>query len=157
MEAWKLPSSVWFQRASTQSDSFCASGSCPATENVKASATRRRQGRADRIGGELFMFAQLSAARFARQFLVLHRGIIDERGHDDGGLLQVVGLNAVEHVGVRVVRPRPILDGILDELKAGQADAVEGLVVGAAGVRERERLRAQIAKRITQLAEKRAQ
>ena len=52
----------------------------------------------------------------------------------DGGLLHVVGLDAVVDVLVRVVGPGVVLDLVLDELEAGQADAVERLVVGAAGV-----------------------
>src|SRR5205807_4633767 len=41
--------------------------------------------------------------RLARDLLVPHRRVVDESGHDDGSLLQVVRLDAVEHVLIRVV------------------------------------------------------
>src|SRR5215472_13858430 len=37
-------------------------------------------------------------SRLAGKLLVHHGSVIEERGHDDGSLLQVVGLSAVEDV-----------------------------------------------------------
>ena len=53
------------------------------------------------------------------------RGVVDER-RDDGRHLPEVGrLDAIVDVHVRVVRPRVVLDRILDELKAGQSHGIE--------------------------------
>src|SRR5204863_4195735 len=71
---------------------------------------------------------------FSRQFFVAHGGVIDEGGHDDGGLLEVILRGAVEYVHVGMVRARAVLQRILDELETGEADSVERLVVGPAGV-----------------------
>src|SRR5438270_8360826 len=91
----------------------------------------------------------------ARELLVAHGGLVDEGGHDDGGLLHVVLLYALVGVLGRVVRARVVVNRVLYELEAGQADGVEREVVGAARVRERQGLRAQVVERREPLAEER--
>src|SRR5205814_8259884 len=70
----------------------------------------------------------------ARELLVAHGRLVDEGGHDDGGLLHVVLLYALVRVLRRVVRARVVVNRVLYELEAGQADGVEREVVGAARV-----------------------
>src|SRR5437899_6244507 len=53
------------------------------------------------------------------------------------------------------MRAALVLDGILNELEARQADGVEREVVSASGIRKTERLRLQIRKRLKPAAEKR--
>src|SRR5712692_3617403 len=74
---------------------------------------------------------RISASRrgFARELFVAHRGLVNERGHNSRGLLHVIGLNAIEHVLIRVMRARIVLDLVLDKLKSRQADTVERLMV----------------------------
>src|SRR4051812_32476381 len=57
-----------------------------------------------------------------------------ERSLDHGGLLQVFALQAVVHIVIRVVSALAVLDLVLDELEAGQTDAIEREVVRAAGI-----------------------
>ena len=63
-------------------------------------------------------------------------------------LLHVVVLDPLVRIHVRVVGAGVVLDVVLDELEARQADAVERLVVGAAGVANGQRGRAQVAERL---------
>src|SRR6266850_2029703 len=96
----------------------------------------------------------LSSRRgFARQLLVAHGGLVNERRHDRRGLLHVVGLNAIEHILIRMVRARIVFDLVLDKLKSRQADPVKGLMVSAAGVGNRNRAGAHIAERHQPLTE----
>src|SRR5215472_15826767 len=44
-----------------------------------------------------------------------------------------------------MVRARIVFDLVLDELEAGEPDGIERKVIGAAGIRKRERLGAQVA------------
>src|SRR2546426_11740080 len=53
------------------------------------------------------------------------------------------------------MRPALVLDGILNELEARQADSVKREVVSASGIGKTERLRLQIRKRLKPAAEKR--
>src|SRR5688572_24151848 len=76
----------------------------------------------------------------AREALVHRSGVVNERGHNRGGLLEVVGLGAVVDIRIGVVGAAPVLDGVLDELEAGQSDLGEGDVVGAPGAGEGEGL-----------------
>ena len=69
--------------------------------------------------------------RFARHLLIHHRGIVNEGGHDGRRLLHVVRLNPVVDVRVRMMRSG-VVDRILEEVEAGQADFVEGDVIGSA-------------------------
>ena len=71
---------------------------------------------------------------FAGHHLVALGGVVEEDGFDDGGLLEVGGVEAVYGVHVRVVGAGLVVHGVLDELEAGEADGVVGEVVCAAGV-----------------------
>jgi len=68
-------------------------------------------------------------------------------------LLQIGRLQPLVGIEVRVMRQRVVLDFVLDELEAGQADAVEGQVVGAAGVGEAQRGGTHVAEGLEPLAE----
>ena len=72
--------------------------------------------------------------RFARDHLIAHGGVVDEDGFDRGDLLQVAGLQVLVGVHVGVVRAGFVVGVVLNELEAGDADGVEGEMVGAAGV-----------------------
>ena len=93
---------------------------------------------------------------FARQLVLDHGGLVGEGGHDDGGLFEVLGLQAVEHVGVGVVGAGTVFDGVLDELERGQLDGIEGDMIGAAGVGEGEGFGAEVAQRLQPAAKQRA-
>ena len=62
---------------------------------------------------------------FARKEIGAHRGLPGEARDDDGRLHQVLALEPLVGVQVRVVRARLVLDLVLDELEPGQADGVE--------------------------------
>ena len=53
-----------------------------------------------------------SIRRFAREFLVQHGGVVGEGGEDGRGLFEILGLDAIKNVGVRMVRAAVILDWI---------------------------------------------
>jgi len=57
--------------------------------------------------------------RFARQFFVQHRCVIHKGRHDDGSLFQIVGLNAVENIFIRMVGAAAVIERVLKELEAG--------------------------------------
>src|SRR5580765_1158457 len=50
--------------------------------------------------------SELAASRrrqgLARKLLVAHGGVVNERGHDDRRLLQIVGLDAFERVHIQI-------------------------------------------------------
>src|SRR5437763_8303899 len=102
----------------------------------------------------LFTFALFEG--LARELRVEHGGLVDEGGHDGGGLLHVVRLYALEGVLRRVVRARVVVNRVLYELEAGQADGVEGEVIGSARVGESQGLRAEVCERREPTAEERA-
>jgi hypothetical protein len=79
--------------------------------------------------------------------LVHHGGIVNERCHDYRRLLHIVGLDAVVHVFVAVMRAAAVFDRVLDELEAGQSDRIEADVIGRAGVRNRDGLRLEVCER----------
>ena len=83
----------------------------------------------------------------ARQHLRPHGRVPGEAGDDHGRLHQVVALEALVGVEVGVVRAGLVLDLVLDELEARQADPVEGLVVGAGGVVHRHGRHAEVLER----------
>src|SRR5207245_309537 len=60
--------------------------------------------------------------RLARKHFVAVGGHVDERGDDDGHLLHVGFLDAFVNVHVGMMGARIVVQGILDELKAGQAN-----------------------------------
>src|SRR5450755_576475 len=70
----------------------------------------------------------------ARQHLVAHSGVVDESGFDRRGLREILGLQGLVSVHVGVMRACAVVEWILDELKAGNADSVESFVIGSAGV-----------------------
>jgi len=70
-------------------------------------------------------FLPLSRRWLAWQLLISHRRVIDERGNDRRGLLHVIGLNAVEHILIRVMRARVVFDLVLDELKSRQTYVIK--------------------------------
>ena len=69
--------------------------------------------------------------RLARQPLVTHGRLVDEVGHDHGRLDQVLGDGVVVDILVRVVQAGEIVERILDELEARDADVIERQVVRA--------------------------
>jgi len=81
----------------------------------------------------------------ARQHFIPHSCVIHERGDDGGSLLKVRFLNGFEHIHVRVMRARLVVDWVLDELKGGQPDVIEVEVVGAADTLYGQRRGAEIA------------
>src|ERR1017187_2688110 len=62
---------------------------------------------------------------FARQLLVQHRGVVSDRPQNDGGLLEVFGLDAIQHVLIRMMGAATVIKWILNELEAGQANGIE--------------------------------
>src|SRR5881296_1734052 len=71
----------------------------------------------------------------ARNHFVAIGGQVDEGSDDHGHLLHVRLLDALVDVHVGMVGARVVVQRVLDELKAGEADGVEGQVVGAAVLR----------------------
>jgi hypothetical protein len=67
----------------------------------------------------------LSGHCLARQFLVLHCGVVKKRRHDCGRLFQIISLNPIEYILIRMMSARVILNLILDKLKAGQTEGVK--------------------------------
>src|SRR5450432_4715365 len=63
--------------------------------------------------------------RFAWQLVVTHCRVVEKRSHDGCRLFQVVALNTIEHVLIRMMRAGVVFDLVLDELKTGQPDAIE--------------------------------
>src|SRR5215472_2156065 len=55
--------------------------------------------------------------------------MIDKRGHDGRRLREISTLNTVIHVHIGVMRPRPVLQRILNERKSGNTDSVERLMI----------------------------
>jgi hypothetical protein len=70
-----------------------------------------------------------SRQRLARQPLVAVRRVVDEGRDDHGVLAHILFLDPFVRVHVRVVRARVVLDVVLDELEARQADSIEGLMI----------------------------
>ena len=58
--------------------------------------------------------------------MVAHGSVVDKDGLDGGDLLQIGRHEMFVRVHVGVVRARLVVRVVLDELKAGKADAVEG-------------------------------
>src|ERR1043166_5627391 len=100
--------------------------------------------------------SSLSIGGFTRQFFVQHRGLVEKGRHDDRGLLEVIALDAIEDIGVGMMGAGHVIDWVLDELKSRQADAIEGKMIRAGGVRERQGFRAEIIERLKPAAKERA-
>src|SRR5258708_5578401 len=90
----------------------------------------------------LRFFRQRLLDGLARQHLIAHGCVVDKTGDDYADLFQVVGLKSIIDIHVRVMSTGLVFDGILDELKSRNADGVERLMVGAAGVAHGERIHA---------------
>jgi hypothetical protein len=94
----------------------------------------------DGVGEEVFQRGVLLLAEFgvgqgfAREHLVAHGGVVDEDRLYCCGLFQVAGLEVFVDVLIGVVGFGFVVERVLDELEAGDADRVEGEMVGAAGV-----------------------
>lgn len=67
--------------------------------------------------------------RFAREFLVAHRRVVDQDRLDHGGLLRVSRLEPLKSIQIRVVRPGEIVHWVLQEVEARNSDRVEALVI----------------------------
>src|SRR5690606_18078879 len=85
-------------------------------------------------GGSVVPPDSVLQQRLARQLRVAHRGVVREAGDDRGGLLEVVRRRVVVGVQVGVVDVAEVVQPVLYELEAREPGAVEGDVVGAAGV-----------------------
>src|SRR4051812_33624561 len=92
--------------------------------------------------------------RFARKPLVLVGGVISKGGDNDGGLLEVFGLNAVKDVFVGVMSAARIIQRILNKLKARQTDAIKGNMIRASGIGNGQCLGAQVPERFEPAPEK---
>src|SRR5688572_6717833 len=86
--------------------------------------------------------------RLARQHLGTRSGVIDKAGHHGGRLLQITALNTIVGIHVGVVCPRLVLDWILNELEARQPDSVEGKMIRACRVADRQCRHALILERL---------
>src|SRR6266849_6592388 len=83
----------------------------------------------------------------AREHFVAIGGQVDEGSHDHGHLLHIRLLDAFVDVHVGVMGTRVVVQGVLDELKTGEADGIEGQVIGAAGVADSECIHAEVVER----------
>ncbi len=72
--------------------------------------------------------------RLARQHLLAHRRMIDERRHDGRGLHEVCLLQPIVHIHIGVMRAGLIFHRVLNELETGQSHGVEGKMIGAGGI-----------------------
>ena len=93
---------------------------------------------------------------FARQHLLARGSVIDKNSFDGGSLRQVLFLKALIGIHIGVVGARSVIETILNELKAGNADRVERLVVCAAGVAHGDGGHAKIPERLHPLGEDRS-
>jgi hypothetical protein len=102
------------------------------------------------------LIAQLGVGHgFAGHHLVAHGGVVEEDGLDGGDLCEVGGLQALVGVHVGVVSAALVVHRVLDELEAGEADGVEGEMIGAAGVAHGDGGDAEVSERPDPLAEDR--
>ena len=83
-------------------------------------------------------------ARLARQALVEHGRVVGEDRRDDGHLHDVGRGHAIVEVHVGVMGAGVVLQAVLHELEGGQAQIVEGDVVGAPRRAAADRGRAEI-------------
>ena len=63
-----------------------------------------------------------------------HSSVVDENRFDYRRLRQVLGLESLIDIHIGMVRPRFIVQRILDELERGNTDGIEGFVIGTAGI-----------------------
>src|SRR5262245_11040843 len=88
--------------------------------------------------------ASLLGHGLAREGSGARRRLIEEGRHDRRGLHQVLALQAIVHVEVRMPRPGAVFDVVLDELEGREPDRVEDLVVRLARVAHGEGRDAQV-------------
>src|SRR5262249_57304517 len=99
----------------------CAAG--PATASATANATP-----SNTLTGLLRLLVR-RGQRFSREHRVAHRRMVDEAGQNHRGLLQIVGKGHINDIQARMVSSGVVVEGILDELKAGKAHGVEWHVI----------------------------
>src|SRR4029077_1774988 len=75
--------------------------------------------------------------RLTREHLVAHGRVVNKSCFHERGLSEILGLQALVGVHVRMMRARAVIERILDELKTGQNDAAERFVIRAARVAHR--------------------
>ena len=63
-----------------------------------------------------------------------HSSVVDENRFDYRRLRQVLGLESLIDIHIGMVRPRFIVQRILDELERGNTDGIEGFVIGTTGI-----------------------
>lgn len=63
--------------------------------------------------------------RLSREAFIAHCGLVDERRHDDGGLLEIVGLDVVQHVQVGVASVCLVVYLVLNKTHDRQAHLKE--------------------------------
>src|SRR4051812_43108064 len=67
-----------------------------------------------------------------RQLAIGHRRLIRERGHDDGGLADVVDVEAIIRIHVRVMGADVVVPVVLNRVEAGDAGVDEAEMIGRA-------------------------
>ena len=77
---------------------------------------------------------RISGLGFARQGLIAHGRQIGQRGDHHSRLPQILGLQVVESIEVGVMDMGEVIEIVLHELEPRNAHAVEGNMIGAAGV-----------------------
>jgi hypothetical protein len=73
-----------------------------------------------------------------RGSLFAHRGVVEERCQDGGGLHQVAARDVIVYIHIRMVGTGAVLHRILNELEAGNPHSIEREVIGVAGGTEME-------------------
>ena len=93
-------------------------------------------------------FNQPLAQLRGRLRLAQHRRVVGEAGHHCRGLLEVFGFDVVLGIQMGVVDVGEVVQTVLDKLEAGQAEAIEGDMVGGAGVAGHHRGSAHVIERL---------
>src|SRR6185436_10678416 len=91
----------------------------PVSQRISDAGVRPRTGfyvRSVRLGGAR-RGRRIARQRLAREAVLAHGRVIDERSHHHRGLHQVLALRAVVDVEIRVVRARGVVRLVLDELE----------------------------------------
>src|SRR3989442_69270 len=98
------------------------------------------------LGGFLLWW-QRFWQRFAWQHIFTHGSVVDERCQHRRRLHEIAGLRVIVNIQFRMMRARSIVERVLNELEPRQPHRVEGKMIRAAGVANRNRARAQILER----------
>src|SRR5271165_710852 len=91
--------------------------------------------------------------RLARQHLVTHGGVVNKDRFDRGGLGEVLGLQPLVGVHVRVMRAGAVVQRVLNELKSWNPDGVKGLVIRSPGITHGDRGNTEVLQRLNPLSE----